>query len=541
MLGTDGSSFTRSRQESEASRMADDMDSRAVLEALARLENMIDDEKKQKVNLEKKFDGLYNQRDRNFREKSQPPAAGAGSPQRQPLGQLDQMAEEIMELVQKRNELADSENIFSVLKKNNTQVNDFKNSIFSQLGVGAGVKQVDLFKRGSSRKTVQFNGEGLQEILKRFSLIEPPNKSRELNKILNQGQPEEEEETEKKPKMTKNQAFQKRLQEYEEKKLKNHQELVNEKARQDELDRFGWFHPEVNPKSEKLVARTRKSSKSPQIHKRLHEVIKEREEYLMTLRKQREQFEKENLDANCTFQPKITPFSPEEKPGAIRQSNLLLREDRGDDSFIRKQEEYERRSRVHQKLLRDRQFQEEMRNLKSKPSISPTSKVLAQKSRSYLRINEKLYEEAFNKEKKQKQLEKEYMKELYPFKPNIKGPGQPKTEAKSKDMSKLEAALTKVDSLLQHELSPDGLNFTQFSNRQTPSKSILKTPGKTQQPPNRHSTPTPTKKKVYFRDRATKRFVSTVKTAHDSFVDDDGSVNILFDKRAVEEIRKHLR
>ena len=125
------------------------MNSQNIADALHELERMIDEEKRQKNQLEKRFDDIYTQSKENpNRDSSRLSNRGKNTSK----NYLESMAEEILSLVQKRNELVDSDNIFNVLKKNSSQAAEYKAQVFSQLNVGR--LSGDLSKRAGQRKTI---------------------------------------------------------------------------------------------------------------------------------------------------------------------------------------------------------------------------------------------------------------------------------------------------------------------------------------------------------------------------------------------------
>lgn len=112
-----------------------EMSSLAIGEALAELERLIESEKKQRNQLDKKFDDLY----------GQPQAANSQGREVYPRGErpvvnqpLEQIAEDILDLVQRREALVDSDNIYNVLKRNPLQTVEQKNQIINQLMANQG-------------------------------------------------------------------------------------------------------------------------------------------------------------------------------------------------------------------------------------------------------------------------------------------------------------------------------------------------------------------------------------------------------------------
>lgn len=128
-----------------------ELNAQTIAEALNELERMIDEEKRQKNQLERRFDDIYSQ-GKDFQMKDQ---KSSNLRRNSSLNYLESMAQEILTLVQKRNELSDTDNIFSVLKRNANQTTDYKNMVMNQLAMGR--PSSDFTKRGGQRKTTHQN------------------------------------------------------------------------------------------------------------------------------------------------------------------------------------------------------------------------------------------------------------------------------------------------------------------------------------------------------------------------------------------------
>lgn len=112
-----------------------DQDNKAVMEALTSLEGMIEEERRQKLQLEKKFDDLY------FQAQFAPDRFLKPEKPSKLKNPLEHMAEEIIDLVQRRNELVQGESIFGSKFKQNQATTDLKNQLLNEM-IGM-VKRMD--------------------------------------------------------------------------------------------------------------------------------------------------------------------------------------------------------------------------------------------------------------------------------------------------------------------------------------------------------------------------------------------------------------
>ena len=553
-----GDGGVRSRHDSGNSYPSnDELDNVYIMDALSNLEKMIEEEKSKKAGLERRFDDLYSHRERSNREKSQeinrPPSPDRISRTYQHRETrprtLENLTEDLVELVQKRNELEGNDNIFNVLKKNALESTEFKNDMIGKYGLGLTKQQTEALRK-SSRKTIELNNEGLQEILLRFSMAADNNsKSKDLNRILNDSN--EENEGKEVKKLTRHQIFLKRMQEYEERKKYHREAAVNFRETEEKSAQKKWFKPQINKKTEQILQK-RNLSSIP-IEFRVKEILKTKDQIMAEKRMQIEEEEKENMKMNCTFQPIVTPsklYKQEkerlEMKGSSNKTNLRFRPNLEEDPFLSKLEDYEMKHRIEMKLLKDKQYQNERKSLREKPYVSPNSRNLAEKKRGYTRIDEKLYGEAFQKVERLKVLEKEVLEESCTFKPFIKNK-KPRNEKPSKHQQKnLREAIQKFERVLRGQDGDDSLqNINNLDFFASPVKSILKTS------PHRKSlgksSEKSTKKKVYFQDRSVNmlsmRNSNSTKnpSLNTSFVDDDGFLNIVFDKKSIADLRRHLR
>lgn len=539
-----------------------DPDSNYILDALLDLEAMIDDEKKQKQQLEKRFDDI------RADKKGMPPL----KPARGPAGRnnMESIAEEILELVQRRNELADSENIFLNKKAPTTSAlaelqaqQDIRTQLMNQFANNQGRENPNAEKR-NSRKMI--NSEALQEML---------NKADRGDTIDGSDSDDSDEDgtEEKKPKITRNMRFLMRVQQAEElkqKKIQEEREKLKLKEEM-ELSQSMLGKPQISDKSASLALKVRekKSHSKKPLYKRVHEVVDQRRDELKQLIKHYEAEENEKFQSECTFKPKISEFdldSEEEQFGSTHEVSKGRSQKRsakpGIESFLGKLEDYELQSKVHQMQLYEHYDKAQMREVKPKPQISTASRKIVEGTRGYRPITEKLYELGKDRPKKLEEFRNDYIRELYPFHPNIKRvePVQLKSTSKSpmtKDLGVSAAkALERLESLISvpqrgglgttpkrgvggdlHVGFSDENDQNRANRSFTPGKSILKTPVR-KQDPRRGQTPK-TQKKVYFGQKE-------VKTPKDpqprtSYRDSDGYVNIIFDKVAIEDLKKSLR
>lgn len=536
-----------------------DPDSNYILDALLDLEAMIDDEKKQKQQLEKRFDDI------RADKRGMPPL----KPARGPAGRnnMESIAEEILELVQKRNELADAENIFLNKKAPTTSAlaelqaqQDIRTQLMNQFANNPGRDNPNAEKR-NSRKMV--NSEALQEMLNKAD-------RRDTLDGSDSDVSDDDGTEEKKPKITRNMRFLMRVQQAEELKQKKIQE-EREKLKlkkEAELAQTMTEKPQISDKSANLAlkAREKKSQTKKPLYKRVHEVVDQRRDELKQLIKHYEVEEDEKFQSQCTFKPKISEFdldSDDEQFGSVQDASRGRSQKKpGIESFLGKLGDYELQSKAHQMQLHEHYQRAQMREVKAKPQISTASRKIVEGTRGYRPITEKLYELGKERPKKLEEFRNDYIREMYPFQPNIKRvePVQLKSTSKSpltKDLGasavqaldRLELLITvpprgglsttpKRGTTTDLHVGFSDENDQNRANRSfTPGKSILKTPVR-QKEARRGQSPK-TQKKVYFGQKEAK----TPKNPQPrtSFRDSEGYVNIIFDKVALEDLRKSLR
>ena len=554
------------RQNSRVNNVNDDeTDSRAIFGALVELERMIEQEKNDKLNLEKKFDELYDQnespatfsglvQEANKLIRPKPPLFPASS-------KIQEAADEIIELIQKRQELGGSENMYNKLTKTSHQVNEFKKQITTQLSVNK--KSNELIRKGSKSTARQQSTEVLQEVLKRMEANqknkenEPAIDPEKINSMIklddsSNSQPETP------PKLSKKDQFFERIDQWEQKKAANLTRKIREKERDESSKTSGWFKPSINPKTNKIVQKKRGTSSSQPFHKRLNKVLEEREEFKKGVRHKYEAIEKDYMEKNCYFHPKVADTSsyvaPENRLAAKKSELHLQKPQRAGDKFLDKLEEYEQRRRIHLNLLQRKKYEEEVNSLKEKPSISPFSQKLAQEKTQLLGVSDKLYLDAAVKEEKLEKMRRERMKEVCPFKPQIKKlPPKPQSQAGSQ--SQLIKALSNIEQLLKegastHRTLPrssqQGL-LMEDSESNTNLRSILKSPSKFTPDRSREedSEQPQTKKSVRIKEArvASKPPANSARSRskNTSFIDESGFVNILFDRNSILELTKLLK
>lgn len=371
------------------------------------------------------------------------------------------------------------------------------------------------------------------------------------------------------------------------KKIEEYQ-AMKEKKEAEEKAKF--FRPAIKERSRDLLKKINKKTKGKPIYKRVNQVLDEQSKYHEKLKKKYEEEDDREYKENCYFHPNLELTDPalaKEKEiqkqsemkkeaynilrEAAKKKNIPLgfegldfevesdinsKSDRSRSdvsknsnaprskspafnksinlkSFIEKQDNYIIQRRVNKELLKEHETQKLASNLRARPEISKNSKILAERSRSYLNINERLYEDAISKQKKLEMLKKDYNKEHCPFQPSIK-----KTIPKG-----IKRTSSKDDLAKSRELT-SGLANSHFgggdSRSQTPARDTSQStaPRGILRTPNRESTPgtTPgrrTRKKVYIQD-------SVVNPPTRSYVGKEGIVNIVFDKRVVQELLDKL-
>lgn len=543
-----------------------DPDSNYILDALLDLEAMIDEEKKQKQQLEKRFDDI------RAEKRGMPPlkparqqGSGGGT-----KNNMESIAEEILELVQKRNELADAENIFLNKKPPTTSAladlqaqQDIRTQLRNQFAANNQNDGVPPEKR-NSRKLL--NTDTLQDMLKQADKGDTGGGSVTDNS-------DDEDESQQKPKVTRNMKFLQRIQEFEEMKNKKI-EMMREQLKQKEeaeISQTVLNKPQISEKSATLALKVRekKSNSKKPLYKRVHEVVDERKQELKHLIKQYEVERDERFQSECTFQPKISEFDHDSDDEHFHTATEDSRRPHSRTpnraaigSFLDKQQDYELKSKIHQMNLKEYYDKVELQEVKRKPKISVASKKMVEGTRGYKPITEKLYELGKDRPKKLEEFRSDYIRELYPFQPNIKRvePSHLKSTSKSPIGRELGMsavlALDKLESLITEP--PYGLhtpnqkrphfqelhvgfadeNDKNRANRSmTPVKSILKSPMRKDQ--IKKGLSPKTQKKVYFGQRPQK--VPKDAQPRTSYRDLDGYVNIIFDKLAIEDLKKSLR
>lgn len=127
-----------------------EMNAQAIAEALHELERMIDDEKRQKNQLDKRFDDIYSQsKDSAARDAFK---QSNRSKPKSNMHHLEETAEAVLSLVQKRNELMESDNIFNMLKRNSSQAAEYKAQVLNQISISR--PSGDFSRRTGQRKTI---------------------------------------------------------------------------------------------------------------------------------------------------------------------------------------------------------------------------------------------------------------------------------------------------------------------------------------------------------------------------------------------------
>lgn len=324
--------------------------------------------------------------------------------------------------------------------------------------------------------------------------------------------------------------------------------MLEEKERLENQKREGWFKPEISKKSERLATKIKKVTGQKPIHKRSKEIIQEREEYLKALRQQQEEKENSSFVANCSFQPNSNNSFVDAKGDKKHRHDRSISKSRsrspvlGIGHFLENQMEYEKKRESHMNDLKKKAETDFNKINTYRPRINSKSKELASKSRSFIGIDKKLYQDAKQKEKKMNSLREEYMKEICPFKPSIHPSeasqfGATITKSKAKEALEKLTLLLESDQLASQREAYQGASDSKNSKSFQDLKPILKSSSKSKnevEPEDRTPSNKKTAKKVYFNDwhnRANSR----------SYHDKEGYFNIVFDKRSIRELKEHLK
>ena len=533
-----------------------EIDAHILFNALNELEEMIENEKKGRRIAEKRINEIQKE-----------PVDAIDDPmslsplrkkiQRNEYKPIEEIAEEVIDLIQKRNELSDKDDMFGKLTKTTFLTNEYKNMVNFQMNISR--KSNDLIRKGSKSAARLGISSSLQDAMRRLETRKDSHNIKDSGYQFRFGGDDESEDKKEKEntvivKHEPLKGFFERAAMYEGVKQKNLDYMRNENEMNLHNERLDWFKPKINTNSEMIVTQKRMKDKTPRLDKRLDKVISDREKSRQEVKKKYEEKENNHIANNCTFQPKISSRNPSLIKGQEKGSRSNIADGisplphASRDNFLQRLDDYDKKRKTHLSLLQRKKFEEELDSLKDKPTICKQSKKIVGNRKSTIPIDERLYKEAVLKEKRIDSTRRAIKKEVYPFKPII---NKRTALSKKDDDNKLSVlnALQNLEMMLTTQNEPEVTGERSFQDISMMDKSatsatikpILKTPAKFT--PERNDQPkdgrgkTPiTQKKVYFMNDKQKRG-----GRDESFVDEDGYVNIVLDKMSIKELLKALK